>query len=215
MATMYYDVCIYGKKAVDAATKILNGRCYADFMGGQIEIVSDDFIVISYIETLERAHQIIACIPEFSGCEYSINDTVQVDECNARSKEIENGILPVPYPVDDPAPEAPAPAMHEYHLTVGLFDKDTEKQEITEHAAHNILADILINRHGLYAYTAINCSGVYTMQTTGHVVREPSIRIEIVTDSVIDISAIVADIKSALNQETVMIKHAVSEIDFI
>lgn len=107
--------------------------------------------------------------------------------------------------------------MNEYLFTVGLFDKDTEQQEIQTFRAHEILADILINRHGVYAYTMIDCNGVYKMQSTGRIVREPSIRIEIVTDmaDLLDYRAIIADIKSALNQETVMLKKSTADVDFI
>lgn len=113
----------------------------------------------------------------------------------------------------DPAPSV----MNEYLFTVGLFDKDTERQEIPTSRAHEILADILIEKHGIYAYTMIDCNGVYKMQSTGRIVREPSIRIEIVTDmaDLLDYRAIIADIKSALNQETVMLKKSTADVDFI
>ena len=107
--------------------------------------------------------------------------------------------------------------MNEYLFTVGLFDKDTERQEIPSERAKEILAQILIDKHGIYAYTMIDCSGVYKMQSTGRIVREPSIRIEIVTDmaDLLDYRAIIADIKSALNQETVMLKKSAADVSFI
>ena len=107
--------------------------------------------------------------------------------------------------------------MNEYLFTVGLFDKDTELQEIPSERAKEILAQILIDKHGIYAYTMIDCSGVYKMQSTGRIVREPSIRIEIVTDmaDLLDYRAIIADIKSALNQETVMLKKSAADVSFI
>ena len=107
--------------------------------------------------------------------------------------------------------------MNEYLFTVGLFDKDTERQEIPAERAKEILAQILIDKHGIYAYTMIDCSGVYKMQSTGRIVREPSIRIEIVTDmaDLLDYNAIIADIKSALNQETVMLKKSAADVSFI
>lgn len=107
--------------------------------------------------------------------------------------------------------------MNEYLFTVGLFDKDTELQEIPSERAKEILEQILIDKHGIYAYTMIDCSGVYKMQSTGRIVREPSIRIEIVTDmaDLLDYRAIIADIKSALNQETVMLKKSAADVSFI
>ena len=103
----------------------------------------------------------------------------------------------------------------EYTLTVGLFDKLTEKQEIATEAATEMLSSILIDDFEICAFTMIECSGVYKMESTGRIVREPAIRIEIVTDDEIAINDIIAAVKTALNQETVMIKKAIVDVDFI
>lgn len=111
-----------------------------------------------------------------------------------------------------------ASEMHEYILTVGLFDKETEKQEIETEAAKNIIADTLISKFEIFAFTMIDCTGVYKMSSTGRIVREPSIRIEIVTDADIEstIHKIIAVLKSpeALNQESIMVKHSTENIAF-
>lgn len=97
--------------------------------------------------------------------------------------------------------------MYEYQLTVGLFDKDTESQLIPTESGKSIVSDILINRFGVFAFTMLDASGVYRMASTGRIVREPSIRVEIVTDEAMpELSAIVDAIKQALNQESVMVK---------
>ena len=67
-------------------------------------------------------------------------------------------------------------------LTIGLFDKDTESQKIGTESAKSIIADILLNRHNIFAFTMIDCNGYYKMQSTGNIVNEPSIRVEIATD---------------------------------
>ena len=109
----------------------------------------------------------------------------------------------------------------EYQLTIGLFDKDCEKQLVNLEQAEAILADILINNHQVYAFTMIECAGVYRMQSTGNIVFEPSIRIEIAVDNdeVLnreEVLSIIADIKIALNQETVMMKvFEQADISFI
>lgn len=107
--------------------------------------------------------------------------------------------------------------MHEYQLTVGLFDKATEKQEIPTPEAEAIIAQTLIEKHGIFAYTLIHCSGHYRMNSTGRIISEPSIRLEIVTDceEPAKIRAIVSDLKTLLNQESIMVKHAVSDISFL
>ena len=105
--------------------------------------------------------------------------------------------------------------MYEYQLTIGLFDKDAEQQVIPTQTAKASISDILIDRYGIFAYTMIDCSGVYRMQSTGHIVFEPSIRIEIVTDDEINLAPIISDLKAALNQESIMIKKSISDIAFI
>lgn len=101
-------------------------------------------------------------------------------------------------------------------LTIGLFDKDTESQKIGTESAKSIIADILLNRHSIFAFTMIDCNGYYKMQSTGNIVNEPSIRVEIATDSMIEsLHDMVVDIKTELNQESVMVDITESDISFI
>ena len=108
--------------------------------------------------------------------------------------------------------------MYEYQLTIGLFDKDNAKQKISTAAAENMISDLLLNQFKIYAFTMINCFGVYKM-ADGRIVKEPSIRLEIASDE--DISSIINSfintIKSPayLNQECIMFKKQKSNIDFI
>ena len=73
--------------------------------------------------------------------------------------------------------------MFEHVLTVGLFDKNSERQEILTETAKDFIAETLINKYNVFAFTMIDCNGVYKMQTTGAIVREPSIRIEIAAEA--------------------------------
>lgn len=115
--------------------------------------------------------------------------------------------------------EAVPAEMHEYALTIGLFDKNTERQEISTEAAKRIISDVLINGHDIFAFTMLDAAGVYKMQSTGAIVREPSIRLEIATEEAIDdtIRAIVNTLKDAahLNQESIMVKHITAPITFM
>lgn len=105
--------------------------------------------------------------------------------------------------------------MIENLLTVGLFDKNTEKQEIDTDAAKNIISNILINDFNIFAFTMMDCAGVYKMTSTNNIIREPSIRIEIATDDELtEIDMIIEAIKKALNQESIMHKRQASEIYF-
>ena len=106
--------------------------------------------------------------------------------------------------------------MFETVLTIGLFDKDAEKQLISRDDARDLIARILIDEYNIFAFTMYDCAGVYRMQSTGNIVREPSIRVEIVTDENLDIlPAMIARLKSGLNQETIMVKTSRADVDFI
>jgi len=94
-------------------------------------------------------------------------------------------------------------------FTIGLFDKDTEKQEIRTDAAKEKIAEILIGNFGIFAFTMIECSRVYRMASSGRIVFEPSIRVEIATDDELtEADAIIAELKKELNQESIM--HEIS-----
>jgi hypothetical protein len=94
-------------------------------------------------------------------------------------------------------------------FTIGLFDKDTEQQEIQTNEAKNLIAEILIGKFGIFAFTMIECSGVYRMASSGRIVFEPSIRVEIASDDEIAADDIIEELKDTLNQESIM--HEVSK----
>lgn len=48
--------------------------------------------------------------------------------------------------------------MYEHFLTVGLFDKDTEHQEIGTDKAKDFIAETLINDFDIYAFTMIDAA---------------------------------------------------------
>lgn len=110
--------------------------------------------------------------------------------------------------------------MFEHFLTVGLFDKESEKQEIETQTAKDLITDILIKRFNIYNFTLVDVCGVYKMQRTNAIIKEPSIRVEIATELDSEITKeiiykIIKDFKRQLNQESIMYKMIESEIDFI
>lgn len=114
--------------------------------------------------------------------------------------------------------EPAADEMHEYILTIGLNDRVTEKQEISSEAAKRMISEILINKYGVFAFTMFDCYGVYKMSSTGRIVQEPSIRVEIATAKPMqNIDEIIRVIKDSehLNQESIMKKHTISNIQFV
>ena len=100
--------------------------------------------------------------------------------------------------------------MHKNIFTIGLFDKDTEKQEISTPEAKEKVAEILIGKFEIFAFTMLECSGYYRMQSTGRIVAEPSIRVEIATDDELTAAdEIIGTLKMEFNQESIM--HEVSK----
>lgn len=104
--------------------------------------------------------------------------------------------------------------MYKNVLTIGLFDKDTEKQEIQTKSAKYIIANILIEKYNIFAFTMNECSGVYRMESTGCIIYEPSIRVEIASEENIKCDEIIKELKTTLNQESIMHESIKANIYF-
>lgn len=99
-----------------------------------------------------------------------------------------------------------------YILTVGLFDKDTKKQEVDTATAQALVNNEVARRFdGATVYSA---DGVYK-HNTGETVREPSIRIELCYTDEDKVKDLAKWLKKALNQESIMFEQVQEEIDFI
>lgn len=95
-------------------------------------------------------------------------------------------------------------------FTIGLNDKDKEIQIISTPEAKQIIADTLINKYDVFAFTMYECAGVYRMNSTGAIIQEASIRVEIATDEELTAAdGIIGELKERLNQESIM--HEVTE----
>lgn len=104
--------------------------------------------------------------------------------------------------------------MRMYKLTIGLNDQKSKIQEISTDAAKNMIAETLLKTFGIYAFTMIECEGVYTHEN-GEIVREKSIRVEIASDKKIkSIPAIISALKESLNQESIMMETGKAKISF-
>lgn len=107
--------------------------------------------------------------------------------------------------------------MYEYQLTIGLNDRHTKTQKITVAEAHQKLNHILLNHFNIYAFTMIDCYGCYK-HDNGEIVQEPSIRLEIATDSNENakITLLIKTLKHRrmFNQESIMLKKGVQNISF-
>lgn len=102
--------------------------------------------------------------------------------------------------------------MTEHIITVGLFDKDSKRQEIGTLDAYKVITNIFCGA-GLCA-TILEAQGVYR-HDNGEVVVEPSLRVECAGATREQIKPIIMQIKTVLNQESVMYKMVESSIDFL
>lgn len=101
-------------------------------------------------------------------------------------------------------------------LTIGMFDKDTESQLYSAGFFKSVISDVLINKYDVFAFTMIDCNGYYRMTSTGNIINEPSVRVEMATDEPMEnLKAIVAELKNRLNQESIMVEVSTANIEFI
>ena len=90
-----------------------------------------------------------------------------------------------------------------YTITVGLFDRESKKQEIKTAEAMEMITRYTISYCG--GGTIMSGNGVYT-HDDGTVVVEPSIIIRIVDGKFEDVSNLVKDLQTFLNQESILVE---------
>lgn len=103
--------------------------------------------------------------------------------------------------------------MKKYTLSVGLNDKDTKAQEISETESYTRIIESL-NESLIDGYTIYNASGFYTHEN-GKQVNEKTIIIDIVNAKKEKILKACNSIKKKLNQESIMIQEYNIESMFI
>ena len=95
-------------------------------------------------------------------------------------------------------------------FTIGLLDKDTHTQLIDTSKAMRLITDLVI-KYFWYG-TIYNASGIYT-HNDWTLVIEPSVKVEVLTDK--SHSWFVSEIKTTLNQESVMYQEMQVKTDFL
>lgn len=95
--------------------------------------------------------------------------------------------------------------MYKYNIYIGMYDKDTKKQEFTTQDFLNIVQKVM-RLKDIKNYTIYKCKGHYQHED-GTTVCEPSINVEIISDSLcIDVlDKIKFKLCKELNQESVLI----------
>lgn len=96
-------------------------------------------------------------------------------------------------------------------IYVGLFDKDTKKQEITTLDAYKVATNIFVETTG--GATITEGRGVYT-HDDGTIVIEPTLVCVVYGDNEEQIEKAAAMIKTALNQESLVIEVVESNTRF-
>lgn len=103
-------------------------------------------------------------------------------------------------------------------FTLGLFDKDTKRQELSMDDAYNMIDNIMCT-FLLENYTTIECRGHWTMRKDengkGVRVSEPSIMIRVADDHSVPIERLCKTFAASFNQESVMVEYVDRDIDFI
>lgn len=100
-----------------------------------------------------------------------------------------------------------------YRLSVGLNDRYSLRQEkTTEEAISTIIKIVLQYATGYTLYVA---DGGYVMQDSGELVREQSVIVELMYTDRSSVTAIASDIKTALNQESVLYQEYVTASAYI
>lgn len=93
--------------------------------------------------------------------------------------------------------------MTKYTLYIGLNDKDTKQQNIDTFEASKIVQNVLTDKTG--GGTIFQATGVYK-HDDGTVIIENTLRVEIVAAAVDAVRAAIEIIKTALNQESVILQ---------
>lgn len=101
-------------------------------------------------------------------------------------------------------------------MTIGLNSQTTERQEVSTNEAKNLVSELLIDGYGFGGLTLTECEGCYKMNSTGNVIFEKSLKIELITDENIDnINVIIKELKYLLDQESIMVEVEHKRIAFL
>lgn len=103
---------------------------------------------------------------------------------------------------------------NEHIITIGMFDQETKKQEITKEDYIRIIEDEICKRDLCATLFTQGIFGIYRHED-GTVVKEPSIRIEIAGVERSAIIPMVRHFREVFNQESVLYKMTAQEFDLV
>lgn len=91
-----FTVYVNGRTAANLCEEMCGNHCYIHVADGkgQLEVVLDDLVSISYIDTIEDVDSVVSWLRnnDLTGFHYSI-EVETIEGCFATSKQIKEGIL--------------------------------------------------------------------------------------------------------------------------
>ena len=99
------------------------------------------------------------------------------------------------------------------NLYIGLNDKDTKQQELTNLDAKAEISTILF-RYFPNGFTLQECQGMYRHED-GTVVCENTIKVTLFNYEFVGISDVIKEIKDKLNQESVATEYLETVVNFV
>lgn len=103
--------------------------------------------------------------------------------------------------------------MSTINLYIGLNDKDTKRQEVTNLDAKAEISAILF-KHFPYGFTLQECQGMYKHKD-GTVVCENTIKVMLFDYNIGLVSDAVKDLKEKLNQECIAVEQIKTTINYV
>ena len=103
--------------------------------------------------------------------------------------------------------------MSTVNLYIGLNDKDTKRQEITNLDAKAEISAILF-KHFPYGFTLQECQGMYK-HNDGTVVCENTIKVKLFDYNIGLVPDVVKDLKLKLNQECIAVERIETTVNYV
>ena len=100
-----------------------------------------------------------------------------------------------------------------YNIYIGLNDKDSKKQEVSTRKAKEEVIKIL-NANNITGLTIYEVMGVFKHED-GTITFEKSLKVELMEVEEEDVKKSINELKTALNQECILLEKEKKEVNFI
>ena len=100
-----------------------------------------------------------------------------------------------------------------YNIYIGLNDKDSKKQEVSTRRAREEVIKIL-NANNIIGLTMYEVTGVFQHED-GILTFEKSLKVELLEVKKEEVLKSIEELKTALNQESIMLEEEEKKVNFI